>query len=325
MVPAQFRQRWVIRELRLESGEPPIRFGFDGPTSLGLVLSPAQQSDFDEGHTPGTAFCAVSSMREISDEVCNLLAGMPTYPMLSGEARRFVDDVAKEHSRAVQGVVRVLRWRAGAENPPEPFSVSLPEWSGDGGKTWTLMPMQSTVRMWDQSFLSVPDTMREEVVALVIAGETEPTAHHLFREAWELRRTHGKSSITIGMAALEVGAKQTMIHFAPDARWLVENVPSPDVLKVIREGVPELMKAKGLPVPYTYPAEPKKDAVARALQKGITLRNEVVHRDSRSPSFETLLEVLEAVRDLLWVFDLARGHQWARGHIRASTLSAWLL
>ncbi|MGU5784063.1 hypothetical protein ACV1DY_11065 [Aeromonas caviae] len=54
---------------------------------------------------------------------------------------------------------------------------------------------------------------------------------------------------------------------------------------------------------------PKK--VISVIKKGIELRNKLVHGREETVTTEDVREMLEAVRDLLYMLDYYRGHGWA--------------
>jgi hypothetical protein len=60
---------------------------------------------------------------------------------------------------------------------------------------------------------------------MVEAGDREPVALQLFREAWELKRSNPRSALAIGIAAAEIGVKDLIASLIPNALWLV--TPSP--------------------------------------------------------------------------------------------------
>jgi hypothetical protein len=51
--------------------------------------------------------------------------------------------------------------------------------------------------------------------------------------------------------------------------------------------------------------------VISTIKKGIELRNKLVHGREETVTTDEVREMLEAVRDLLYMLDYYRGHDWA--------------
>ena len=84
-----------------------------------------------------------------------------------------------------------------------------------------------------------------ELTAMVTSDIREPLAHQLLREAWNLRHTNPRISVVIGVAAAEVGMKQLVAMLVPHARWLVEELPSPPLVPMMRHYLAELPIRRG--------------------------------------------------------------------------------
>jgi hypothetical protein len=77
-------------------------------------------------------------------------------------------------------------------------------------------------------------------VRLFREGIDEPFPYELMREAWAQRSANPRSALITAITALEIAVKQFIARRVPPADWLVENVPTPDVIKLIREYLPAL-------------------------------------------------------------------------------------
>jgi hypothetical protein len=115
--------------------------------------------------------------------------------------------------------------------------------------------------------------------------------------------------------------KQLLVHLVPEGRWIVENQPSPSVTNIIREGIPAILERQGKEALVQIG---ETDPLLKEIKKGIILRNETVHRESPAPKHETLVGVLDATRDFLWLFDAYMGHRWALDNLRSETRALWL-
>ena len=63
--------------------------------------------------------------------------------------------------------------------------------------------------------------------------------------------------------------------------------------------------------------EPKSH-IYEALRQGIQMRNQIVHGRTTAITYETLVGILLAVHDLLWILDYCSGYDWALGHVRSA-------
>jgi hypothetical protein len=214
--------------------------------------------------------------------------------------------------------IKQYRWRLRNESGTNLIKFSNFNYYSTDGIDWKLFPISATLvftvgfpakqEYSDKEFKSVGD--------LLSADQLEPLGHDLLHEAWELRRTNPRSSLVIGIAAAETGFKQFCATLAPDASWLIENVPSPPMVKMLEEYLP-LIKTKYNIYGHTLPP-PK--SLTEILKKGVLLRNNIVHGKQNEVGKETVEEILNAIRDLLYLLDFYSGHIWAWEHVNAQYL-----
>ena len=157
-----------------------------------------------------------------------------------------------------------------------------------------------------------------EIEKFVREGVTEPLGHELYREAWHQQHENPRSALILGIAAAEVGFKYYVGALVPEAQWLVENVPSPPLGKMLRKYLPTL-PAK-LTVQGKAPLLPS--AIVKDIEEGVELRNKVAHVGTVALTYERLEEILLAIKDLLWILDYYSGFQWALEHVRTETQAA---
>jgi hypothetical protein len=147
-------------------------------------------------------------------------------------------------------------------------------------------------------------------------GVREPFAHRLFREAWAERLSSPRSALIAGVAALEIGIKETIADLVPDAEWLVLNLPSPDVVQILRDGLSKLPTR--LKIGETVVAPPKD--ILDEIKKATKMRNQLAHAGQGKVHRETVHDMLCTIRDVLSLLDYYRGHEWALCHISDATL-----
>jgi hypothetical protein len=230
---------------------------------------------------------------------------VPLYIMPEG-FRSFASQVDGELNEAIRDVFGLLRWRSRTLGPRAPFSSRGTEWSLDG-EVWEPLPRDTSLELLASARLQFTEEATGELQRLLAAGETEPLAHELFREAWSQRRSNPRSSMLVAMTALEVGIKQYISACVPKATWLAENAPMPPVVAMLREYVPTLEPPGG------SATGPFPDDVLAAIKVAVNIRNQLAHLGAEIAP-ERLLTTLRAVRNILWTFDEARGHRWARAH-----------
>ncbi len=211
-----------------------------------------------------------------------------------------------------EGVLRIatrivfenVRWRLAFLGPHDPVQFGISYWSLDGD-SWEHLPSITHLSLGD-SIVPRIDKSEGDIQELVDAEAREPLAHALWHEASQQRGTNPRSAILIGLAALEVGIKHYATKCVPDAEWLVKEVPSPPIERLLRDFLP------GLPLVDGGSAfEAPDDETLATIRKGVTIRNEVTHKGVKTLKPDTVGQVLSTVRRLLWQLDAAAGMAWA--------------
>ncbi len=221
-------------------------------------------------------------------------------------------ELSKELANVTSKVISTLRWRLNLEQGPRAVQRTLfsDTFSFDGIE-WFHLPsdFHSTAMMLVRR--AIPDSLLTEITNFVQAGQEEPLPHALFREAWSLRSSNPRSALLIGVAAAEVAVKSYIARVAPETRWLVENLASPPIDKIMREYIPNLPRQVPEGSLNEIPA-----GVIDELKKAVTLRNKVAHTGEYSLSHPSLEAKLQVIRDLLWILDYFSGRLWALANVR---------
>jgi hypothetical protein len=222
----------------------------------------------------------------------------------------FVNQVEGELSDYVKRTINILRWRCGVGGGHNPFSHVSSQWSLDG-QNWESLP--STLKMdisGDKVLIFTKDTL-SEIEFQLNRGLNQPLGRELYLEAWEQRHQNPRSSLIVGIAAAETGLKHCISSCVPDAKWLIENVASPDLVKMLSGYLPLLPTKnrvnKNVFAPGSY--------IYETLRKGVYMRNEIVHGKGISINHETLKEILLVIRNVLWILDYCSGYDWALSHV----------
>ena len=112
-----------------------------------------------------------------------------------------------------------------------------------------------------------------DVEKLIKFQSKQPLYHDLFREAWQNQRDSPRSALVMGVAAAETGFKTSLIDLNPSVSWIVENLQSPPLDRMLRDYMAQLPARNRLNGEVRRP--PNK--VISKIKKGIELRNKLVH------------------------------------------------
>ena len=234
---------------------------------------------------------------------------------------QFVDCVLADLRALMMSTVRLFRWRHGiAEGPPDPCHTLKACYSEDG-KVWreVLLVRSIKIRFGMNYWSTLDDDICKQVVELASAGMEEPLGRQLFREAWSQKDSRPRSALVIGIAAAEVGFKKLVGTLVPGAQWLVDEVQTPSLSKMLSKFLPTLpVKARLVGKSIRPPR-----ALLSQLEKAVERRNKLVHGGEPPPTWDELDEMLRAVNDFLWICDVYQGHVWAVKNISVEILNAW--
>jgi hypothetical protein len=335
-----FRLEETVRGLWLDKGANYF-FDYGGPHALTVSIRPPTPEEQTAGHRSENAFCTATATQAPSDknlEVFGKIAAnqilihaeddgddgvgtaynspnggrirIPALAAFPQHFQSFADAVRSELSDIARRTALVLRWRADAEGPHDPFSSAGMSWSTDRG-FWHPMPSNRSVLFIPTKLVKQSGAIAESVQGIVAARNGAPLHHALFLEAWGQYSANPRSAIVVGMAAAELAVKHCIAVLVPGAEWLATNIPTPPLEKILREYLP-LLPARHL---IDGNVKPPPKGVMETLKKAVTIRNSLAHAGTVSPTRETAEQILKAIRDLLWLLDYYGGHEWAFDYI----------
>ncbi len=223
----------------------------------------------------------------------------------------FLEQVKQELNDYARRTVNLLRWRSGTEGEHDPFASRGGLWSFDG-QNWRPMPGTFKAYMGFAPYIRTSVEILEDVKTYIKERKNHPLGHELYLEAWEQRRLNPRSALIIGIAAAETGLKQAIIVLIPDAKWLIENTASPELIKMLSEYLPFLPTKRKINQKVFEPKSP----IYEVLKKGVQMRNQIVHGRATTLTYETIEEILLAVHDVLWILDYCSGYDWALEYVR---------
>jgi hypothetical protein len=214
-------------------------------------------------------------------------------------------------------LARLLRWRAGLDF--QALTINQDHLSLDGNTWLALSAARSATLSIVQIFPAMSEEITKEIIQQYEAGGDEPLAHQLFNDAWNLRQTNPRASLVVAVAAAEVGLKKVIGLIVPDAQWLLEEISAPPIGKMLRKYIPLLKVKSHITGKQIVP--PSK--LINKLEEAASARNKIVHVGQKAPEPKELLEMLEAIRDFMWVCDMYRGQLKDSSFISADVLKEW--
>jgi len=335
-----FKLEYTVRELQLRE-EEVFQFTVPGIHQVDVQLRAPNEEEQEIGHRTQHAFCTAKVSLDVSpknQEVFERIERnsiiengkewrqkykdqkgqeivLPSIDNFPEHFISYISQINKELSGACRLAINALRWRTNTLGPHNPISTRGLSWSRDN-VFWHPAPSSLSIRLLSSSSsVCISENAEEDVNQIIASGTQEPVHHELFREAWGQRNGNARSSLITGLSALEVAVKTTISTLIPNTTWLVENIPSPPVTKLLTEYLPKIpvintIEGKVLPPPKS---------IMDLLKKAVAIRNQVAHIGGKPSDDETLDQILEAISDTLWLLDYYCGHLWAYSHIAEST------
>ena len=236
------------------------------------------------------------------------------YRQMEPAFQDFIENARKDLVEAASRVMGLICWRLSLKAPQYWYRFGIMEWSRDGTE-WTKAPVEYVV------FMGHPEVLEPgseaHVAELIRASTLEPLHHELFREAWRQKDSNPRSSVSIGVTALETAVKTLISNLIPKAEWLVTNLPSPPVFKIIGEYFP-LLPVRQLP---EHTVLLPGDELVKFIRNWTNARNDLMHGkgDRIEIDSQKLSEFLLVVNDMLYLCDYSGGVSWAIDHIRPET------
>jgi hypothetical protein len=304
-----------------------LEFNFDGPRAATVRLS----KTYPDGVKPREqldAVCVSTTTAEAPNgKIATELQSGWTLPVVEGKVKtedatlQFVDGVFAELRALMLSVVTLFRWRQGIADGPSDPCHSLKEHYSVDGVSWREVPMVRSLKIrFGIPAPSTPDDdICKQVIELESTGAEEPLGRQLFREAWSQKDSKPRSALVIGVAAAEVGFKKVVGSLVPQAQWLVDEVQTPSLSKMLSKFLPTLpVKARFVGKSIRPPK-----ALLGRLQDAVERRNKLVHAGEPPPKWDELEQILRAVNDFLWICDVYDGRVWAAKYVSPTTLTEW--
>lgn len=248
-----------------------------------------------------------------ADGTLNMNCVLPLH-ILPHNMRDFITQTRRTIRAAVDDTIRLVRWRyhiPGGHLPARGLDLAG-HWTLDG-ENWFPVPTETTLRISGMSRRSLSRRRLAVVADLYLSGVREPVAHEMIREAANLERSNPRSALSMGVAALEVGVKSFVADAVPDVTWLIENLPSPAIERILRDFVPRLETERSESLVFP-------PGMLTGVRRAVEMRNALVHGGAMPRRAEAVVDALDLIKDILWILDWHRGFDWAASNVRAETL-----
>jgi hypothetical protein len=157
------------------------------------------------------------------------------------------NDVFRELNEGLVRFLKLLRWQQEIDAPHEVFDLqpSL-YWRVRDGEFYIVgQKRRSGTTARSPVGITWSDEDQREFGALWAEEVEEPLGHELLREAKAALAASPRSALLLAATALETGVKTHLTKLVPDAGWLLAEMPSPPIHKMLRRYVPELHKKRG--------------------------------------------------------------------------------
>lgn len=298
-----------------------IRFPEEGPYFVSVEIGPLLDDELDSHAVRGDLSCIAEMHSEPTRRIAQWLEG-PRRSVPKG----FTEFAVEAYDRLSISVIRalkLLRWRVGFRGEPNPIKYLRSfEWSADG-ENWN--PITPGIQLRMEAGFPTPKVTDEAIMKSVVdlwrGNISEPLSHELFQEAWGQHLENPRSAIVFGIAAAETGMKRLISELVPATEWIMKEIQSPPLTKMLEEYLPLLptrVKVKS----ENLPPLPK-DFLA-TIKKGVKLRNDIVHGQDVRLRPDSVREILGAINDVLYILDIYSGQLWAEQLLSIEMKIKWL-
>ncbi len=236
----------------------------------------------------------------------------PRRHMCPSDITKLIETVESDLASQTDRFLKLLRWRQCIDAPGEVVRHRTLYWRVGEGE-YPIVPLdggpsqQITVQgMFGIHWGEGHSTDLQELWSA--KDFTEPLGHTLVREAAALASESPRSSILIMTAALETAVKMHVSCIAPDTAWLMQEIPSPPIFKVLRDYIPLIHRKRGKELGFWDKVKP----FITKTQKLIELRNKVAHTGKIPENAGPIHDDLVLVSDFLYLLDVLDGHEWAK-------------
>jgi hypothetical protein len=326
---AHFKLEADILELkcRFEAGKE-IEFRYTSPAPVVVSLKQRERLGGDHTDKRANAVCMATTFRDVEPHIQAEMAQCTDgenilISELAPTTVQLIDYIFIYLGNLSQSTVTIFNWTHGLDSPLDHYRRPNHAWYSEDGNRWSRYSLVRSLRIAVEEITRIihaENVQIDEVVRKIEAGADEPLGRQLFREAWRQVGTNPRSALVIGVTAAEVGLKRLIATLLPGTGWLMDEIPTPPVGKILRKFLPTLqVKAKRID---GGPIMPPRELIRR-IEEAVEYRNDVVHAGKPPPTRQELAGMLRAISDFLWMCDIYLGEHWAARHISPETMKNW--
>ena len=135
-------------------------------------------------------------------------------------------------------------------------------------------------------------------------GQIAPIYPRIYYEAVNNLSNNPQTAIVLAVESVEVAVKTCISHFDEKAKWLIDNIPSPPLEKMLKEYVTTLIPVRMPPIP--------KELINHSLHDAVVARNKIVHSGLYQISKKEALVLIEDIGRILAYLEYYMGCDWAK-------------
>lgn len=333
-----FKLENIVRDFEIGTDEN-YSFTFSDTHEIHIDVRQPSLSDQEKGYKKENSMCTATLMAKVSKKNFEIFTKisenkilqenqfvamsyrtkeeieikLPPFQKLPEGFISCINQISSELKNAIKFVIDSMRWRCGLLGPHNPQSSRGLFWSFDN-ENWHPAPQNFQVRVdVINRKPAINDYILNNIQNLLNSKIDEPIYHELFREAWELKNNNLRSAVLVGFSSLETAVKICISTISPRSEWLIQNLPSPPIERIMRDYFPILLSSDDRN--SVLPTKRLIDIV----KNGTLLRNKIAHLGSPPPKYEEVQTILNAIRDCLWIIDYNCGNDWALEKISHDT------
>jgi hypothetical protein len=224
------------------------------------------------------------------------------------------DNVFAELSQDTSKFVKQLMWFFNISHVHDPVQYIF-LYCNTRGAEYHAVKLPSEPSTYWHNDVVWDNANRAAFISLWKSASEEPLGHELFREAGSLLHSAPRSALLMLANALEFAVKSYISQRVPATQWLLTEVQSPPISKMLRRFVPTLKPARGVDLSNW-------DALSKIFNRFddlTTQRNHLAHRGTWELKIDKLIEFKDDVSDVLFILDYLSGQQWAINNVRKET------
>lgn len=155
--------------------------------------------------------------------------------------------------------------------------------------------------------IGLPKTWKGDISLEDIKSRYAPLYYELLSDGVRAIYNSPRSALVMLVAAIETAIKHYITVAVPYAGWLVENLQSPPLVRLLSSYL-ELLPAKNGHVEWAFRL-PKSDL--QTIEKSVSIRNAIVHGQDKNIGRDFLEELRKVAAKTAYYIDWLRGEEWA--------------